>query len=157
AVAQNRFALVVGNDSYQHIDQLQKAVNDARAVAGSLQRLGFTVARGENLSRRDFVQALARLEAQVRPGDITFVFYAGHGVEIDGANYLLPVDVPKVAAGQQNILKDEAISTDGLIQRLKARGARSQIVVLDACRENPFRDPAGRSVGAARGLGSAQA
>jgi hypothetical protein len=155
AMAQGRYALVVGNDSYQNIDRLQKAVNDARAMAASLQRLGFTVAIGENLSRRDFVQALARLEAQVRPGDMTFVFYAGHGVEIDGANYLLPVDVPKVAPGQQSILKDEAISTDGLIQRLKARGTRSQILVLDACRENPFRDTTGRSVGGARGLASA--
>lgn len=157
AFGQNRLALVVGNNSYQNLGELQKAVNDARAVAASLRRLGFTVLLGENLTRRDFVQALARLEAQVRPGDTSFIFYAGHGVEIDGANYLLPVDMPKVGAGQQNIIKDEAISTDGLIQRLKARGTRSQVLVLDACRENPFRDPAGRSLGgASRGLGSSQ-
>lgn len=156
ALAQSRLALVVGNNSYHHIGELQKAVNDARAIAASLRRLGFTVVLGENLTRRDFVQALARLEAQVRPGDISFVFYAGHGVEIDGANYLLPVDVPKVGPGQQSLIKDEAISTDGLIQRLKARGTRSQVLVLDACRENPFRDQAGRSLGASRGLGSSQ-
>ncbi len=156
ALAQKRLALVVGNNSYQHVSELQKAVNDARAVAGSLQRLGFTVILGENLTRRDFVQTLARLEAQVQPGDISFVFYAGHGVEIDGANYLLPVDVPNVGAGQQSLIKDEAISTDRLIQRLKARGARSQVLVLDACRDNPFRDQTGRSLGTARGLGTAQ-
>jgi hypothetical protein len=156
AFAQARVALVVGNDAYQNVDPLRKAVNDARAIAASLRKLGFNVVLGENLPRRDFVQAVARLEAQVKPGDISFVFYAGHGVEIDGANYLLPIDIPKVAPGQQGILRDEAISTDGLIQRLKARGTRSQILVLDACRENPFRDATGRSVGGARGLGSSQ-
>jgi hypothetical protein len=156
ALAQKRLALVIGNDAYQQVDPLQKAVNDARAMAQSLRKIGFTVSLGENLSRREFVQALARLEAQIRPGDVVVMFYAGHGVEIDGANYLLPVDIPKVTPGQQSILKDEAVSTDGLIQRVKARGARSQILVLDACRENPFRDSAGRSVGGSRGLGATQ-
>lgn len=156
AFGQARIALVIGNDAYQNVDPLRKAVNDARAIAASLRKLGFNVVLGENLQRRDFVQAVARLEAQTRPGDTAFVFYAGHGVEIDGANYLLPVDIPKVAPGQQGILKDEAISTDGLVQRLKARGTKSQILVLDACRENPFRDPSGRSVGGARGLGATQ-
>jgi hypothetical protein len=157
AKAQNRLALVIGNDAYQNVDPLRKAVNDARAVAASLRRLGFAVSLGENLSRRAFVQQLASFEARLKPGDTAFVFYAGHGVEIEGANYLLPVDIPKAGAGQQSVLKDEAISTDGLIQRLKARGTRAQIVVLDACRENPFRDAAGRSVGGARGLGPSQA
>lgn len=156
AFGQARIAMIIGNDAYQNVDPLRKAVNDARAIAASLRKLGFAVMLGENLQRRDFVQAVARLEAQIRPGDTVFVFYAGHGVEIDGANYLLPVDIPKVASGQQGILRDEAISTDGLVQRLKARGTKSQILVLDACRENPFRDASGRSIGGARGLGSSQ-
>lgn len=155
--AQDRLAFVVGNDAYQNIESLRKAVNDARAIAATLRKLGFNVTIGENLQRRDFVRGLANFEGRLKPGDVAFVFYAGHGVEIDGANYLLPVDIPKVAAGQQSVLKDEAISTDGLIQRLKARGTRSQVLVLDACRENPFRDASGRSLGGARGLGPAQA
>ncbi len=156
ATAQNRLALIIGNDAYQNVDPLQKAVSDARAVAATMQQLGFQTTIGENLSRREFLQLMVRTEAQVQPGDTVFFFYAGHGVEIDGANYLLPVDVPRVAAGQQNFLKDESISTDNLIQRLKARGARSQIVVLDACRENPFRDTTGRSIAGSRGLGASQ-
>jgi hypothetical protein len=156
ALGQSRLALVIGNDAYQHVDPLRKAVNDARAVSAALRRLGFTVVTGENLQRRDFVRTVAELEARIRPGDTAFIFYAGHGVEIDGANYLLPVDVPKVAPGQQGVLKDEAISTDGLIQRLQARGTRSQILVLDACRENPFKDSTGRSVGGRRGLAPTQ-
>jgi caspase domain-containing protein/YARHG domain-containing protein len=157
AAAQSRFALVVGNDGYQNVEPLKKAVNDARAVAQSLGRLGFSVTLGTNVARRDFVRMVADFENRIQPGDTAFVFYSGHGVEIEGANYLLPIDVPKVGAGQQGILRDEAISTDGLIQRLKARGTRAQILVLDACRDNPFRDQLGRSVGGARGLAQAQA
>ena len=157
ATAQSRFALVVGNDGYQNVEPLKKAVNDARAVAQSLGRLGFSVTLGTNVVRRDFVRMVADFENRIQPGDTAFVFYSGHGVEIEGANYLLPIDAPKVGAGQQGILRDEAISTDGLIQRLKARGTRAQILVLDACRDNPFRDQLGRSVGGARGLAQAQA
>ena len=85
-----------------------------------------------------------------------FCSIPGHGVELDGANYLVPTDAPKVAPQQQSLLKDESISTDNIIQRLKARGTKSQIVVLDACRENPFRQAGGRSVGGARGLAPTQ-
>jgi hypothetical protein len=156
AWAENRLAFVVGNDAYRNVNPLQKAVNDARAVRRSLQQLGFQVTLGENLARRDYVEKFATFENSIQPGDIAFLFYSGHGVEIDGANYLIPVDAPKVAPEQQSLLKDVSISTDNLIQRLKARGTRTQIIVLDACRENPFRQANGRSVGGARGLANAR-
>src|SRR5450755_278252 len=155
ACAENRLAFVVGNDAYRNVNSLQKAVNDARAVDRGLRQLGFRVVLGENLSQRDYVEKFSAFEYSVQPGDIAFLFYSGHGVEIDGANYLIPVDAPKVAPEQQSLLKDLSISTDNLIQRLKARGARTQIIVLDACRENPFRQSNGRSVGGARGLAGA--
>ena len=125
-------------------------------MAQGLQRLGFQVVLGENLKRRDFIERFNAFENSVRAGDIVFLFYSGHGVELDGANYLVPTDAPKVAPHQQSLLKDESISTDNIIQRLKARGTKSQIVVLDACRENPFRQAGGRSVGGARGLAPTQ-
>jgi hypothetical protein len=156
AWAENRLAFVVGNDAYRNVNPLQKAVNDARAVRRSLQQLGFQVTLGENLVWRDYVEKFATFENSIQPGDIAFLFYSGHGVEIDGANYLIPVDAPKVAPEQQSLLKDVSISTDNLIQRLKARGTRTQIIVLDACRENPFRQANGRSVGGARGLANAR-
>lgn len=156
AAAQNRLAFVIGNNAYDNIDPLQKAVNDARSMASALQRLGFRVALGENLKRRDFIERFNAFENSVNTGDIVFLFYSGHGVELDGANYLIPTDAPRVAPQQQSLLKDESISTDNLIQRLKARGTKSQIVVLDACRENPFRQSGGRSVGGARGLAPTQ-
>ncbi len=156
AHAQSRLAFVVGNDLYQNIDPLKKAVNDARAMAQGLQRLGFQVTLGENLKRRDFIERFNAFENSVKAGDIVFLFYSGHGIELDGANYLVPADAPKVAPHQQSLLKDELISTDNIIQRLKARGTKSQIIVLDACRENPFRQAGGRSVGGARGLAPTQ-
>jgi hypothetical protein len=156
AHAQSRLAFVIGNDAYQNIDPLKKAVNDARSMAHGLQRLGFQVVLGENLKRRDFIERFNAFENNVRAGDIVFLFYSGHGVELDGANYLVPTDAPKVAPHQQSLLKDESISTDNIIQRLKARGTKSQIIVLDACRENPFRQAGGRSVGGARGLAPTQ-
>lgn len=149
ALAESRLAFVVGNDSYQNVEQLKKASNDARAVAQTMQGLGFKVTLGENLSRRDFNARFSVFEASVQPGDITFVFYSGHGIELDGANYLIPVDAPKVTAQQQALLKDESISSDGMIQRLRDRGALLQVLVLDACRENPFRDKTGRALGPA--------
>ncbi len=155
ARAENRLAFVVGNDAYRNVTQLQKAVNDARSVSHSLQQLGFKVTLGENLAWRDYVERFSVFENSIQPGDTAFLFYSGHGVEIDGANYLIPVDAPKVAPEQQSLLKDVSISTDNLIQRLKARGTRTQIIVLDACRDNPFRQASGRSVGGARGLAGA--
>jgi hypothetical protein len=156
ASAQNRLAFVVGNDAYQNVNPLQKAVNDARAVGRSLQHLGFRVTLGENLAWREYVEKFSAFESSIQPGDTAFLFYSGHGVEIDGANFLIPVDAPKVAPEQQSLLKDFSISTDNMIQRLKSRGTRTQIIVLDACRENPFRQSNGRSVGGARGLAGTQ-
>lgn len=156
AMAENRLAFVVGNDAYRNVPPLQKAVNDARAIGRGLQQLGFRVTLGENLAWRDYVERFSAFENSIQPGDIAFLFYSGHGVEIDGANYLIPVDVPKVAPEQQSLLKDVSISTDNLIQRLKERGTRTQIIVLDACRDNPFRQSNGRSVGGARGLAAAR-
>ncbi len=156
AHAQNRLAFVVGNDAYQNVTPLQKAVNDARAVGRSLQQLGFRVTLAENLAWREYVEKFSAFENSIQPGDTAFLFYSGHGIEIDGANFLIPVDAPKVAPEQQSLLKDVSISTDNMIQRLKSRGTRTQIIVLDACRENPFRQSNGRSVGGARGLAGTQ-
>jgi Caspase domain/YARHG domain len=156
AAAENRLAFVVGNDAYRNVAPLQKAVNDARAIGRGLRQLGFQVTLGENLTWRDYVEKFSAFENSIQPGDIAFLFYSGHGVELDGANYLIPTDAPKVAPEQQSLLKDVSISTDNLIQRLKARGTRTQIIVLDACRDNPFRQSNGRSVGGLRGLAGAR-
>jgi invasion protein IalB len=153
--AEKHLALVIGNNRYTNLpsgEQLQKAVNDARAVGGALQKIGFEVIPGENLNRRALVSKLNDLIQRLDPGDTAFFFFAGHGVAVDGVNYILPIDVPDIAAGQETSLKAEALSEQYIISELTARGIRVAVVVLDACRTNPFARPGARSVGLSRGL-----
>jgi uncharacterized caspase-like protein len=155
--AEKRVALVIGNDRYANLsanEQLQKAVNDARAVGGALRQIGFEVIGGENLDRRALVGRLNALTQRVVPGDTAFFFFSGHGVAIDGVNYILPADVPDIAAGQETLLKNEALAEQTIISEITGRGVRVAVVVLDACRTNPFGRPGGKGVGVAKGLAS---
>ena len=89
-----RVALLIGNNDYRHIPKLQKAVNDARTMGDTLKQLGFNVMVAENQTRQGFSQSLLSFDAALDPGDTAFFFFAGHGFEIAGQNYLLPTDVP---------------------------------------------------------------
>jgi len=156
ALAEKRVALVVGNDRYQNLPsdrQLQRAVSDARAVGDTLRTIGFDVIPGENLGRQAMVDKLDEMTRRLSPGDIAFFFFAGHGVAIGGGNYLLPSDVPNVESGQETRLGRAAIGENDIVSDLQQRGVRVAVVVLDACRDNPFRRPGVRSVGGERGLG----
>ncbi|MCL2716227.1 MAG: caspase family protein [Alphaproteobacteria bacterium] len=155
AAAERRLALVVGNNSYSNLpeaQQLKTAVNDANAVGDALARLGFTVTRGENLSRSEFSARLDVLIRSVQPGDTVAFYFAGHGVSLGGGNYLLPSDVPPVESGQESLLARASLGEDDIVGDIQARGARVVIEVLDACRDNPFRQDGRRSVGGAQGL-----
>ena len=90
----------------------------------------------------------SRLEA----GDEALFFFAGHGVEIAGRNYLLPIDIPDANPGQEDFVKAEAIAVDQVLDTIRARGTRVSILVLDACRDNPFPKAGTRSLGGSRGL-----
>jgi hypothetical protein len=139
-----RLALVVGNDAYENLPPLRKAVNDARAVGEALTKLGFDVTVLENASRRAINAKLVEFTGKVTPGDTALFFYAGHGVTIGGTNYLMTADTPAIAA--------EGISADGILQQIQGRGAKVAMLVLDACRDNPFAKAGGRGVGGTRGL-----
>ncbi len=150
--AADRIALVIGNDDYQALPVLKKAVNDARAVAATLREIGFDVVIGENLSRRQMSRTLAHFTDKIKAGDQAFVFFAGHGITIGAENYLIPSDMPKPASGQIDVVRDDAFSVDLLLSRVRARDARSTIFILDACRNNPFAATGVRSIGGQRGL-----
>jgi uncharacterized caspase-like protein len=154
--AQNRVALVIGNDRYPNLPadrQLQKAVNDARGMSEALQRLGFNVIRGENLGRIQMVDSIVRFTRTIKPGDIALVFFAGHGVSLSGANYLLPADIPLPSQGEEIRVRNMALGESDVAADIQAAKPRVLIMVLDACRDNPFRQ-AGltRSVGNQAGL-----
>ncbi len=151
--AQDRLALVIGNDDYDSVIDLQKAVADAEAVSQKLQGLGFETFQGVNLDRRGMNQRISEFTAQLEAGDTAFVFFAGHGVEIDGENYLLPTDIETPKAGRSDFIKSESIALSDLLDRVRATGARTSIAIIDACRDNPFKSTNGRSIGGTRGLG----
>jgi WD40 repeat protein len=155
AFAEKRVALVIGNDRYANLasgEQLQKAVNDARAVGGALKQIGFDVAEGENLGRQALIDRLDEAAQRVTLGDTAFFFFAGHGVAVDGVNYLLPADVPAVGTGQITRLTGAALAEDTITAAFRRAGARVAVVVIDACRNNPFGASGTRGIGGERGL-----
>jgi uncharacterized caspase-like protein len=154
AHADKRVALVIGNDRYANLpahEQLQKAVSDARAVGGALRQIGFDVIAGENLGRQALIDKLGEASQRLSVGDTVFFFFAGHGVAVEGVNYILPADVPDVEKGQATRLKGAAIAEEYITTELMETGARVAVVVLDACRDNPFSSGT-RGVGGERGL-----
>ncbi|MGH6824861.1 caspase family protein [Methyloceanibacter sp.] len=152
ALAAKRVALVIGNNDYENVPALQKAVNDAGAISQELAKLGFDVVSAENVGRRAMSRALVELEGKIETGDTALIYFAGHGFAVDGTNYLLPVDVPAAGPGEEGLVRDASFAANGLSDRLQEKGATTVILILDACRDNPFALPGKRSIGLTRGL-----
>lgn len=153
AQAERRLGLVIGNDAYSDVPVLDKAVADAEAIAVTLRAQGFDILTVTNADRRDMNRSISDFTSQLEPGDAAFLFFAGHGVEIDGENYLLPTDIVAPGSGERDFIKAESIALSGLLDRVRATGARMTIAIVDACRNNPFEATTGRSIGGTRGLG----
>jgi hypothetical protein len=152
AAAEKRVALVIGNSAYTTAGLLRNPASDATAVGELLRRGGFTVVETRrDLTNSEMRRALRDFSAKSRDADYALVFFAGHGIEVDGTNYLLPVDV---ALEQDSDAYDEAVALDRVLQAIE--GAKKlRLVILDACRDNPFartmkRSLSGRS--SSRGL-----
>lgn len=150
--AERRVALTIGNSSYKNVSRLPNPANDALAVAALLKSAGFDVVESRSdLGISEMRRALREFSDIAADADIAVVFYAGHGIEVDGANYLIPVD----AALERDLdVEDEAISLDRVLKVIDA-AKRLRLVILDACRDNPFmrtmkRTLATRAIG--RGL-----
>jgi hypothetical protein len=155
ASAEKRVAIAIGIDAYDNLkaeQQLRKAVNDSRSAAGAFASVGIEVIRAENVRRLEFNRAWQRFLNRIDPGDTVAVYFAGHGVEIAGSNFLLARDVPQVASGEDDLLKGEAIGLSRLLDDLRGRRPKVSVLILDACRDNPFPQAGGRSVGGSRGL-----
>ena len=152
AYAEKRVALVIGNNDYKNVPKLQKAVNDARTMGDTLKQLGFTVMVAENQTRVAFSQTLLAFDKAVDAGDTAFFFYAGHGFEIAGQNFLLPTDVPAASEGQEELVRDASVLADRIIERLQNKKVRTAILVFDACRNNPFERSGTRAVAGGGGL-----
>lgn len=145
--SQPRTALVFGNAAYSAPDRpLKNPVSDARLMARTLKELGFDVRLREDVDRRAMLQALRELEDTLRKTKgVGFVYFAGHGVQVNGRNYIVPIGA--------NLMRDvdaqkNAIDADAVLQSLRDTGAKLNILVLDACRNNPLLATS-RSTGAA--------
>jgi uncharacterized caspase-like protein len=146
AVTEERVALVIGNAAYRSADPLDNPVNDARLVAQSLRQAGFSVALHENLDRNGLVNALRDFGGRLHENAVAVLYYAGHGLQLRDRNYLIPTDA--------EIRGEDEIPIAGLdlgfiLGRMSSARSRVNIVILDACRNNPF---AGRSGARAQGL-----
>ena len=154
AKAGERVALVIGNGGYRHVPLLPNPPNDAGDVAASLTRLGFSVTSLTDLTYDGMHAALRDLGRTARGADIAVVFFAGHGIEVGGQNWLIPIDA---ALHSDADIGKEAIGLDEIMQSVDA--AHFGLIILDACRENPFaaamaQKQSGRAV--TRGLGRVQ-
>ncbi len=143
ALAAKRVALVIGNSSYQHTTVLKNPKNDAKAVAALLTRLGFEVVEGTDLEHRGFGRTITKFSRKLRGADVALFYYAGHGLQVNGRNYLVPVDsVLEEEAG----LEFEAVRLRTVLSLLERR-RRTSLVFLDACRNNPLTRNLARSMG----------
>ena len=148
AQAAKRVALVIGNAEYKHASLLANPLNDAADIAAALGRLGFKVTRLDNADFDTMRRGLRNFTRAAAASEIAIVFYAGHGIEVDGRNFLIPVDA-RLASDQD--VEYEAVPLD-LVSRSVDRASELRLIVLDACRDNPFAKAMTRS-GATRSIG----
>ena len=147
SLAAERVALVVGNADYDEAAaKLRNPVNDATAVAAALRRMGFQVIEGTDLDRDGFFDKIIEFDDAAREAEIALFFYAGHGLQVDGRNYLGPVDM-KLERKQD--LRRRAID---LVEVLEVMRGETNLVILDACRNNPLAAELARSLGLSRAV-----
>lgn len=156
AAADRRVALIVGNSAYKNVSKLPNPASDAAAMSALLKSSGFDVVETrQDLTINDMRRAIRDFSDKTRDADIAVVFYAGHGIEVDGTNYLVPTD----AQLERDIdVEDETLPLERVIKMMEPV-RRLRLVILDACRDNPFtktmkRTVASRSIG--RGLGKVE-
>ena len=138
ARAEERLALVIGNGAYAGAARLENPVRDAQAIAAVLREAKFRVTAVEDasgLALSTAIEAFGQSVAAAGPDAVALVYYAGHAAQIDGLNYLLPIDVPTDGEEQ---LRSASLGVEAILKRLDASGARTRLVILDACRNNPF-------------------
>ena len=136
---QKKLALVIGNSGYSQA-ALKNPLNDASAMAAVLRRLDFTVKEEHNLKLRDLQRAVDQFAAQLHTGDFGLFYYSGHGVQVNQENYLLPVDFKSASEAD---IPYVAYPAARVRDKMEDSGARLRVMILDACRDNPYRSKRG--------------
>ena len=143
ALAEKRVAFIVGNGAYAHATPLDNPVNDATAMSAKLKELGFLTVDGFDLNRTDFDTRIRDFAKLAKDADLALFFYAGHGIAVNGVNYLIPVDAQ---FEDETALDFEAIPVD-FVAKLMRRSGGVNLLMLDACRNNPLASTLARSMG----------
>jgi hypothetical protein len=131
-----RLALVIGNDAYKKVEPLRNAVADARTMRDALHDAGFNVTLKENVTLDSMKEALRTFKGKIKGGDEVVIYFSGHGVQIEGRNFLIPVD----AAGKDSEeVADDAVSLQRVLDDLDEQRPRFSLTIIDACRNNPFK------------------
>jgi len=134
-IFEKRLALVIGNSNYEHALNLINPTNDAKEIKLSLKTLGFQVNKFENCTQKIMKKAIDEFGKKLKNYDVGLFFYAGHGVQVKGINYLIPVDADLV---NENDVEYDTVRADRVLAKMEYAGSKTNIVILDACRENPF-------------------
>lgn len=142
AIDQKRVALVIGNSAYEHTTALKNPKNDAKDVAAALRRLGFDVIEGTDLEHADMRAKVREFSLKVEGADVALFYYAGHGVQVHGNNYLAPVNA---RLSKESDLDFETVSLNFILRQME-REKRTNLVFLDACRDNPLSQKLARSM-----------
>jgi hypothetical protein len=137
----NAHALVIGNAAYPGSARLDNPINDATAISQKLRSMGFTVTTVTNANRQRLVQAMAQFRRSAASADMSLLFYSGHGVQIFGTNYILPIDLDQTDTAQATI---QGVRLNEVIENFMP--GKTKIVFLDACRDNPLQRTGDRSV-----------
>src|SRR4030095_3796106 len=135
AFADKRVAFVVGNGAYKNVPALPNPAVDAKSMAKLIRNVGFDVVEGSNLSRDKMTEKLLDFGKKAEGADVALFFYAGHGIAVNGANYLLPVDA--ALKSEMDVKLGAAINVDTTLEQTMG-DAKVKLVFLDACRDNPF-------------------
>jgi len=143
ALAAKRVALVVGNAAYLHTAKLANPKNDATDVVAVLKKHGFVIIEGFDVDKAAFDRKVLEFAAALRGADAGVFFYAGHGLQVAGHNYLVPIDAKAEAA---ETLDFEMVRVD-VVHRIMERQTNTNILFLDACRDNPLARNLARSMG----------
>ncbi len=146
ALAERRVAMVVGNATYQNVGALDNPMNDAKAVAGSLENLGFEVLLGIDLDQRGMQNLIREYSKLLIGSDVALFYYAGHGIQVSGQNYLIPIDAE---LQDETDLNFAAVNFDLILSQME-REPRVKLLFLDACRDNPFKDKLARGMSITR-------
>jgi tetratricopeptide (TPR) repeat protein len=141
--AGRRVALVIGNSNYRYASRLANPANDATDIAQALQKLGFDVVEGRDLDKRDMDDKLREFGRKLDKADLALFFYAGHGMQVGGKNYLIPVDAKLERQGDLNL---DAVDVGFVLAQMETE-KRVNLVFLDACRDNPLARSFARSLG----------